>query len=150
MTWETERPVGLTLREARRAHGKTLVQCAAESGVCKSTISAIELTPFGCELSPSAEAYAETLGFQLVRKFDYELRLLPEGERFRGGRADSSSRASVTHAAIRSNSFTGLLRLSADGKDSSRSAMASAASSRLARGRRRRTSNKRRDRGSGK
>lgn len=92
---EQEQAVGARLRAIRQLEGKTLVELEAASGVSKSTISEIELTPVGEPLPPSAESYCRALGFELVRRFGYELR--PR---------DDSARASRTASSIASNTST--------------------------------------------
>lgn len=144
MTPEREQAVGARLREKRQAAGLTLVEAEAKSGVSKSTISEIELTPAGAELAPSADDYCKWHGYELVRGYSYELRDLPPEER-----RERTVRASRTHASKSSKiSPKGRGRLRP--KLSSRSATASRAASKSSAGKRRTTSSKRRARRGGR
>lgn len=103
----------------------TLIEAEAACGeLSKSSMSLVELTPQGAELLPCADAYARWLGYELVRRYDYDLRRLPEREskarasdaadsispsrsgssRRRGAQKTSSSRATASRASITSRS----------------------------------------------
>lgn len=143
MTLEREQAVGARLRAAREARQMTLVEAEAACGeLSKSSISLIELTPNGAELLPCADAYARWLGFELVRRYGYELRRLPERE-------DSRARASEA-ADSSSSSKSGNRRRRGLEKTSSSSATASRASSTSRSGSRRTTPSKRRARRGGR